>query len=149
MSMFAIGSKEWPGLSKLNEECGEAIQVIGKLMGTGGHVEHWDGSRLDERLAQEMADVLAAVSCVMEANAARLDTDLIERRAKVKLDLFRKWRPEGSPDLKEWIDYVLDDAAKKSASEGKGAAIECGVLRAHLIALREHCIKVLEERHGG
>ena len=78
--MFGFGTKEWPGVAKLNEECGEVVQVIGKLMATGGRIEHWEGSSLDERLAEEMADVLAAVNFVMEENADRLDADLIKRR---------------------------------------------------------------------
>lgn len=40
--MFAIGSPVWPGLSKLAEEAGETLQVVGKLMGTGGESAHWD-----------------------------------------------------------------------------------------------------------
>jgi hypothetical protein len=34
---FAIGSDAWPGTSKLLEEQGELVQVLGKLMATGGH----------------------------------------------------------------------------------------------------------------
>lgn len=30
--MFSIGSKRWPGISKLIEECGEVLQIAGKLM---------------------------------------------------------------------------------------------------------------------
>ena len=32
MTEFAIESSHWAGLSKLNEECGEVIQVIGKIL---------------------------------------------------------------------------------------------------------------------
>ena len=57
--------------------------------------------------------------------------------------------PLAFKDLKEWIDHVLDDAADKAEGEDKlGVAIECGVLRAHLLALRNHGPRVLKERHG-
>lgn len=89
--MFAIGSPRWPGLSKLSEEAGEVIQVIGKLMGTGGEVQHWDGSNLAERLIEEVGDVLAACDFVVEKNLPL--ASVAERRAK-KLALFRKWHDE-------------------------------------------------------
>lgn len=36
---FSLGSRTWPGLSKLVEECGEVLQIAGKIMGTGGAVQ--------------------------------------------------------------------------------------------------------------
>lgn len=33
--MFAIGDKEWPGISKLIEEAGEVLQICGKAHGNG------------------------------------------------------------------------------------------------------------------
>jgi len=38
-------NKEWPGLAKLNEESGELVQVIGKLMMTHGERAHWGRRR--------------------------------------------------------------------------------------------------------
>lgn len=84
--MFAIGSPLWPGLSKVTEEAGEVQQVIGKLLGTGGEEEHWDGSNLRKRLTEEVADVLAACDFVVMMN----DLDVAYRR-KTKLALFMKW----------------------------------------------------------
>lgn len=87
--MFAIGDSEWPGLSKLVEECGEVTQVVGKLMGTGGNLNHWDGSKLDVRLMEEMADVLAAIRFVVRH--CNVDADALNTRADRKLRQFEDW----------------------------------------------------------
>lgn len=91
-SPFSIGGKVWPGISKLIEEAGEVQQVAGKLLGTGGAVEHWDGSNLRDRLQEEIADVMAACQFVAEAN--QLDVDGIARRVDAKLATFHKWHRE-------------------------------------------------------
>ncbi len=89
---FSIGSRTWPGLSKLIEEIGELGQVLGKLIGRRGKVEHWDGSNLSDRLHEELADVRAAIRFVEEVNG--LDRDRIEERVQVKLALFKQWHAE-------------------------------------------------------
>lgn len=89
--MFAIGSPKWNGISKLDEEAGEVVQVIGKLMGTGGERMHWDGSDLRQRLIEEIGDVLAA--CEFVAITNDLETD-VEIRRDAKLKLFFKWNAE-------------------------------------------------------
>lgn len=88
---FAIGSRDWPGLSKLNEECGELVQVIGKLLATGGSVEHWEGEPLDERLTDELADVQAAIHFVLEHNGERIDRERWRARVVLKLSTFNQW----------------------------------------------------------
>lgn len=90
--MFAIGSDTWPGLSKITEEAGEVLQVVGKLVGAGGEIMHWDGSNLLERLIEEIGDVLAACEFVISVN--KIDINLIEKRRKEKLALFFKWHNE-------------------------------------------------------
>jgi len=100
---FAIGGSVWPGLSKLTEECGEVGQVIGKLMGTGGAVEHWDGSNLAQRLTEEMGDVLAAIEFVSMMNAEHIDTAKLQERRAAKLALFLRWQEEQVP-LPEQVD---------------------------------------------
>jgi len=95
--MFAIGDKEWPGVSKLVEECGELLQVCGKLMGTGGQAEHWDGSNLHEKFREELADVIAAARFVSEVNAIT-DPALLARVEK-KLERFRRWHELGLTNL--------------------------------------------------
>ena len=86
---FAIGSKLWAGLSKLIEEAGEVQQVCGKILGTGGNLEHWDGSNLRERLEEEIADLTAA--CIFVGQTNHLDMAGIEKRAREKLALFEEW----------------------------------------------------------
>jgi NTP pyrophosphatase (non-canonical NTP hydrolase) len=92
---YAIGSIHCPGLSKLSEEAGEVVQVIGKTMGAGGLVEHWDGSDLRLRLVEEIADVMAACSFVIKANG--LDALAIAQRRQKKLAIFRRWHDEAQP----------------------------------------------------
>ena len=91
---FSIGSTRWAGISKLIEECGEVIQVCGKLIATGGAVEHWDGTNLKERLEDELGDLMAAVSFV--TSRCSLDHRRIAARQMEKLALFRKWHEEQS-----------------------------------------------------
>jgi NTP pyrophosphatase (non-canonical NTP hydrolase) len=94
-SMFAIGDEEWPGLSKLAEECGEVIQVIGKLMGTRGKTDHWDGMDLRKRLIEELADLIAAICFAVDQN--RLDEQALKERIEKKLETFERWHNEQDP----------------------------------------------------
>jgi NTP pyrophosphatase (non-canonical NTP hydrolase) len=88
----AIGAETWPGLSKLTEECGEVLQVVGKLAAFPGAMRHPDGSDLPERLLEELGDVLAAVQYVVWANG--LDGHAVDQRASAKLHRFRHWHHE-------------------------------------------------------
>jgi NTP pyrophosphatase (non-canonical NTP hydrolase) len=87
--MFAIGDKQWPGISKLVEEAGEVLQVCGKLQGTGGQVNHWDGTDLKVRLEEELGDLVAAIDFVVDH--CDVDGGAVERRAAKKRSLFREW----------------------------------------------------------
>lgn len=89
---YNIGSDLWPGLSKLTEEAGELVQVLGKLVATGGSTEHWDGSDLGERLLDELADLKAAAWFFADVNG--LDRDRIDKRVLDKFNLFHKWHGE-------------------------------------------------------
>lgn len=89
---FKIGASVWPGLSKLIEEAGEIGQVAGKLIATDGHEKHWDGTNLRERIQDELADMLAACSFVIEKNG--LDAGAIHNRTAKKLALFKQWHNE-------------------------------------------------------
>lgn len=88
---WAIGAQEWPGISKLNEECGEVVQVVGKLLGNDGAAKHWDGTNLHERLTEEISDAWAAILFVIEANPDKISKSVVDRRVTEKLALFRKW----------------------------------------------------------
>ncbi len=86
---YSIGSSHWPGLSKLAEEAGEVLQVVGKILGTGGEAQHWDGSNLRDRLQEELADLTAAIVFVVEKNG--LDVNALTSRTEEKLELFKQW----------------------------------------------------------
>src|SRR5580692_6487701 len=86
---FSIGSKVWPGTSKVIEEMGELQQVLGKLMATAGDTQHWDGD-LRKRLVEEIGDVTAALLFFQEENLEDVALDIIDRVQK-KLVLFRQW----------------------------------------------------------
>jgi NTP pyrophosphatase (non-canonical NTP hydrolase) len=92
---FSIGSPVWSGMSKLIEECGEVLQLAGKLIATGGAVEHWDGSNLRERLIEELADLAAAVTYFTQTNG--LETQEFHDRRRAKVELFKKWETEQKP----------------------------------------------------
>lgn len=86
---FSIGGNLWPGLSKLVEECGEVLQVGGKLMGSEGRTDHWSGD-LKPMLEDEIADVIAAARFFTEVNPA-LDISRILARADHKIATFHQW----------------------------------------------------------
>lgn len=91
---YSIGGDPWPGLSKVIEECGELLQVAGKLMATGGAVLHWEGGdMLSARLEEEIGDVRAALAYFLGANQV-LSLNVIQERAKAKLDQFWTWHEE-------------------------------------------------------
>lgn len=93
--MFSIGSKRWPGISKLIEEAGEVVQICGKLMGSRGEIQHWDGSNLKLRLQEEIGDVQAACDFVIEF--CGLDGHAIALRRLHKRELFVRWH-ETNPE---------------------------------------------------
>lgn len=86
---YSIGSSRWAGLSKLIEEAGEVLQIVGKLIATGGEVAHWDGSNLRDRFIEELADLQAACAFVAEVNG--LDSEQLRERTRKKLEQFRTW----------------------------------------------------------
>jgi len=85
---FSIGGELWPGLSKLIEECGEVLQVGGKLIGSEGRTDHWSGD-LNKMLVEELGDLRAAITFFMEANA--IDAASVSVRHREKLALFWHW----------------------------------------------------------
>jgi NTP pyrophosphatase (non-canonical NTP hydrolase) len=86
---FSIGGQLWPGLSKLIEECGEVLQVGGKLIGNEGGLDHWDGTNLRTRMESELGDLRAAIDFFAEENG--LCPATIERQRAAKLAMFRGW----------------------------------------------------------
>lgn len=93
---FAIGAQRWAGLSKVIEECGEVVQVAGKLLATYGETRHWEGPDLAQRLQDELGDLSAAVIFLVE-HSPELNGDIISARAQYKLDLFEMWHTNSDP----------------------------------------------------
>lgn len=91
---YSIGSDRWPGLAKLAEECGEVIQVIGKIIAANGETAHWDGTDLLERLEDEIADMRAAAAFLIRHND--LDAGRVTNRTADKLVTFDGWHREHS-----------------------------------------------------
>lgn len=94
---FSLGGPIWPGLSKLLEECGEVVQVGGKLIGAAGVCDHWDGTNLKERMEDELADLSAAIDFFVARNG--LDAERIDRRAAAKEMKFLEWDTAPTPPL--------------------------------------------------
>jgi NTP pyrophosphatase (non-canonical NTP hydrolase) len=94
--MFSIGSKRWPGISKLIEECGEVVQVCGKLIASRGESAHWDGSDLRVRLHEELGDLMGAIWFVIAF--CGLDEMQILKRAQRKRAQFEVWQ-ESNPEV--------------------------------------------------
>jgi tRNA U34 5-carboxymethylaminomethyl modifying GTPase MnmE/TrmE len=104
--MFAFSDKDWPGIAKMVEECGELTEVLplvillsavgrltqtqGKLMMIQGGTDHWSGD-LRKAMVQEMADVRAAIEFVAEHNLSKRERKTITTRVQKKLQRFEKW----------------------------------------------------------
>lgn len=87
---FVIGpAVELPGLSKMVEECGELVKVLGKLMAYPDG-EYPDGTNLFDELHDEMADVRAAIDFFVEHND--VDDHFLRARAAAKGARFRHWQ---------------------------------------------------------
>lgn len=99
---FGYGSSVWPGVAKVIEECGEVQQVCGKLIATGGGLDHWDGTNLRHRLQEEIADLQAALEVVIRLN--NLDAVTIYTRATSKRDTFLRWQIEEAEKLSTYKD---------------------------------------------
>lgn len=77
---YSIGSDVWPGTGKVIEEAGELLQVLGKLIGAGGLIAHWDDTDLTQRLIDELADLRAAAAFFEDVNLGEHAAALDERR---------------------------------------------------------------------
>ena len=80
------------GLVKLMEECGELIQIAAKKTAFMDVDLHPDGGSLKMRMENEVADVVAACSFVVDEFA--LDQDAIARRLEIKLATFKRWHED-------------------------------------------------------
>lgn len=76
-----LDSKEYEALFLLNEECGEVVQAIGKILRHGPY-ETWDGVSNLEKLSMEIADVIGVIKILKGMNI--LAWPLIEEKMKHK-----------------------------------------------------------------
>lgn len=91
---FAIGDAEFPGLSKLTEEAGEMLQVVGKLMAVHGTAKGWDGTDLRERFVLELADLSAAIHFVVNKALTIEESELLMVRFRAKYVMFVQWHDQ-------------------------------------------------------
>lgn len=92
-ALAVLPSVRWHGIAKVNEEAGELLQIIGKMMAfpTG---DHPDGNGdLADRLTDEMADLYAAMDEFRRRNS--LDEQRLSRRRAAKQALFKTWELSG------------------------------------------------------
>jgi NTP pyrophosphatase (non-canonical NTP hydrolase) len=101
--IFSIGSRVWPGISKLVEEAGEVLQLCGKLMGKDGENEHWNVPDLKAAMEDELGDLMAAIAYVVVY--CHLDDEKIVARADKKTELYEKWHKENGGDV------LMDEAS--------------------------------------
>lgn len=82
------------GLAKLLEEMGELSQVTAKRLAYfKPGCDHPDGAgALDQRMEDEMADVIAA--CAFVASQFNLNQTRMEARAKMKVETFERWHAQ-------------------------------------------------------
>lgn len=85
---YTMSSQDWPGLAKLAEECGELVQVIGRII-QGYH----PNGELLHNLIDEMGDVRASLIFVCESNG--IPKKAVHDRADIKLEKYRGWRDRG------------------------------------------------------
>jgi hypothetical protein len=88
---FSIGSKVWPGTSKVIEEMRDLGQVLAKLIGTMGDTKHWDGSDLRKKLIEELGDLVAAILFFQSENLTQDEGLQIAEQTAKKLAIFRRW----------------------------------------------------------
>jgi NTP pyrophosphatase (non-canonical NTP hydrolase) len=94
---FAFGDAAFPGLAKLNEECGEVIQVIGKLMMTHGNPAHWSGN-LRAQLIEKLGDLSAALQFVGKHCLTGAERMRVRDRIEQKLAKFENWHADMDAD---------------------------------------------------
>jgi hypothetical protein len=100
--------------------------------GAGGAVDHWDGGPpLNERLEDELGDLLAAIRFVAEENHLRIDRIIARERGK--RDLFRTWHaaqsePRRDPSILP-VGALTDDELKLEIARTNSMWDELEVMR--------------------
>ncbi len=79
-------------LALLAEECGEVIQVIGKILRHGYESYHPEGNTSNrELLALEVSDVMAALVLMQELDPPDIEPDEIEASTREKAQQLKKY----------------------------------------------------------
>lgn len=92
------------GLAKLIEECGELLQVAGKKLAYYHVDEHPDGKgQLTPRIAEEVADVMAACDFVRAHMFGTELNRMIDARRDAKFTRFQQWESDPRKNL-EGVD---------------------------------------------
>jgi hypothetical protein len=104
---FAFGDETWPGLAKLVEECGEVVQVVGKLMMTHGSPAHWSGD-LRAQLIEELGDLDAAIDFVAAHCLTPAEQEAVITRRISKTVKFVGWHEDFDADPPPLPGPLLD-----------------------------------------
>lgn len=88
---YQLKCADWPGLGKVIEESGELGQVFGKIISCGGQtVNPWGFASLSDKMVEESADLLAALTFMIN-NGPHIDKEAVYIRADRKYKLFGEW----------------------------------------------------------
>ncbi|RZK43636.1 MAG: hypothetical protein EOO61_04860 [Hymenobacter sp.] len=87
---YTMCNETWPGMAKLIEEAGEVTQVCGKIISVRGSPFYYDGTQLRFPLQEELGDLLAAITYVIDEN--NLDKSVIRSRVTEKLKKYYNWK---------------------------------------------------------
>lgn len=82
-------ARNWPGLKKVIEECGETIVEGAKILVFPNGKHPARKRNLQYSLEDELADVLGSINYLIDRNG--LDRKRIEKRAKNKYRKFAGW----------------------------------------------------------
>jgi len=127
---FSIGSRVWPGTSKLIEEMGELGQVLGKLIAVAGATDHWSGD-LRKMLVEELGDVSAAVRFFVVHNMAREEVQAFHARVSAKIEKFNGWQADPKPppprEVAQERSYTRGDRVRCARVRDGGIGVHPGV----------------------
>lgn len=89
-------------LALLSEECGEVIQVIGKILRHGLNSNWQDNPTNKELLEDEVGDVLLAIGCVV---VKMLDEKKVMERTEFKAEKIKRFLHHNNMD-----DFINEDS---------------------------------------
>lgn len=88
---YQLNCKNWPGMAKTIEEIGELLQPFGKIQSVGGsNVYPWGDVNLSEKVEEEAADLIAALTFLVQKSPLIREEVVIDRYRR-KTMLFEAW----------------------------------------------------------